>query len=110
MTERSCGVVAMVLGVFCFLRKEMSVSYLSRIPLKPATLPGPAIASHCTIDKLPSSHGMRRSIPSRFDIVGHMSNAKIGVLLAFGGRCTDPVSDARKSVSKYDASFLVRST
>lgn len=43
------------------------------------------MASHCTIDKLPQSHGMRLSISSQFETVDHMLKAKIGVLTASEG-------------------------
>lgn len=63
----------------------MILSYLSTSPLKPAMVPGPAIANHCTIDKLPKSQGMRRSVSSRFDIVVQIPKASTGVLVALGG-------------------------
>lgn len=81
----------------CFFQKEKEkkkerkkdISYLSTTPSKPATRPGPAMASHCAIDKLPHSQGMRLSISSKFDTAGHMPKARMGVLTTSSGRSTE---------------------
>lgn len=84
VTETACGVTIGVWeGVLGFPDEEKKgVSYLSTIPSTPATRPGPAMASHCAMVKLPQSQGMRLSISSKFEVVGHMPKATTGTLAA----------------------------